>query len=261
VTPADLTQADVTQPGAATTGRIDVHSHLLPGVDDGSRTVEESIRCATMLVGAGYTHSFCTPHIWPGLPENRIENILRWTARLQREVDAAAVPLRLIPGGEINLTPDYHRVTPPEEVVTFAMARRHVLFDLWADRLPEHFGPAVRWFQSLGLTPILAHPERLRAVQDEPQLADLFARMGILLQGNLQCFTDTAGTPTRRLAEQFLLEGRYFLLGCDLHRIETLPARLDGLAVATKLAGEAAVRELTVTNPKKLLPQGGCVTP
>src|SRR5688572_9818892 len=105
-----------------TTGRIDVHSHLLPGVDDGCRTVAESLQCAIMLVDASYTHSFCTPHIWPSLPENRLENIVRWTDALQREMDEAGLPLRLIPGCEINLSPGYHRTTLPEEVVTYGMA-------------------------------------------------------------------------------------------------------------------------------------------
>jgi protein-tyrosine phosphatase len=243
-------------PTITTTGRIDVHSHLLPGIDDGCRTVAESIECARRMVDAGYTHSFCTPHIWPGLRDNRIDNIVRWTNALQRELDAAGVPLRLIPGGEINLVPDYHRTTLPEEVVTYGMAGRYVLFDLWADGLPEHFLPAVRWFRSLGLRPVLAHPERMRAVQEEPELADLFERVGLLMQGNLQCLSDPTTTPTRRLAEQFLLGGRYFMLGSDLHRIETLQVRLDGLAVAIELVGEDVVRELTVEHPRKLLPVG-----
>ena len=225
-------------------------------MDDGCRTVAESLQCARLLVDAGYTHSFCTPHIWPGLPDNRIENIVRWTAELQRELDNAALPLRLIPGGEINLVSDYHRTTAPEEVVTYGMAGQYVLFDLWADTLPEHFLPAVRWFRSLGMRPVLAHPERMRAVQDEPELAELFGRIGLLMQGNLQCFSDPPHVPTRRIAERYLLEGRYFMLGCDLHRIETLPVRLEGLAMATQLAGEEAVRELTVENPRKLLPPG-----
>ena len=105
-------------PEKTETGRIDVHSHLLPGVDDGCRELRESIACARQLVAAGYTHSFCTPHVWPGLPENRRTNIVYWTERLQRELDAAGVPLRLVPGGEINLTPDYYTATPPDQVIT-----------------------------------------------------------------------------------------------------------------------------------------------
>jgi protein-tyrosine phosphatase len=243
-----------TPPTTTTTGRIDVHSHLLPGVDDGCRTVAESLQCAKMLLDAGYTHSFCTPHIWPALPENRVENIVRWTNELQRELEAAGLPLRLMPGSEINLAPDYPLRTEREQVVTYGMNGTHVLFDLWADRLPVHFRPALRWFQALGLQPILAHPERMKAVQDEPELADRFAEWGLLLQGNLQCLGDPPYAPTRRVAERFLLEGRYFMLGTDLHRIETLPVRLDGLAVATELAGEDVVRKLTVENPRRLLP-------
>jgi protein-tyrosine phosphatase len=60
-------------------GRIDVHAHLIPGVDDGCADVRESIECGRMLVGAGYTHAFCTPHIWPNLPGNNVEEIARRT--------------------------------------------------------------------------------------------------------------------------------------------------------------------------------------
>jgi protein-tyrosine phosphatase len=80
-------------------GRFDVHSHIVPGVDDGCETLEESIACARELVKAGYTHSFCTPHIWPSLPGNTIASIVANVARLQKEFDAAGVPLSLIPGG------------------------------------------------------------------------------------------------------------------------------------------------------------------
>src|SRR4051794_15107533 len=56
-------------------GRIDVHSHLLPGVDDGCASIEDSIACAARMVAAGYTHSFCTPHVWPDLPHNNAGTI------------------------------------------------------------------------------------------------------------------------------------------------------------------------------------------
>ena len=157
-----------------------------------------------------------------------------------------------MPGGEINLVPELMR-TPPEAVVSYGMNRKFVLADIWADRLPDFFWPTVRWLRSLGMTLILAHPERMKAVQDEPALADEFADAGVLLQGNLQCFSDPPDAPTYRVATQYLREGRYFLLGCDLHRIETLDVRLDGLRHAIELVGEELVNELTVVNPRKLM--------
>ncbi|MDB5171796.1 MAG: hypothetical protein JWN51_569 [Phycisphaerales bacterium] len=234
-------------------GRIDVHSHLLPGIDDGCQTLEESLACARMLVEAGYTHSFCTPHIWPNLPDNNTSVITERVAKLQRELDEAAIPLRLFPGGEINLRPDTADLSA-EDVVTYGMCRRHVLFDLWAEKIPAFFEPAVKHLQSMGLTTILAHPERMRAVQDDPGLADYFAEMGILMQGNLQCLGDPPTTQTRQVAEQFLAEDRYFMLGSDLHNLKSLPLRLKGLRRAIEAVGEDKVRQLTWDHPKQLLP-------
>lgn len=238
--------------GSPITGRVDVHAHLIPGVDDGCEDVDQAVACARAFVAAGYSDLCCTPHIWPSLPRNTMGNIVAWTAALQQEFDRRLIPVKLHPGGEINLTPKFLQ-TPPEAVVTYGGRRKFVIFDLWADRLPDHFEPSVRWFQSLGLQPILAHPERMRAVQDDPELADYFAELGLLLQGNLQCFGDPPGADTRRTAERFLEENRYFCLGSDCHGPSTLPIRLEGLARATTLAGEDAIRRLTVDNPRRLL--------
>jgi protein-tyrosine phosphatase len=234
-------------------GRIDVHSHLLPGIDDGCQTVEDSLGCARVLVEHGYTHSFCTPHIWPNLPENTPVNIRRRVTELQSALDAASIPLRLLPGGELNLREDTLS-TLPESLVSYDMAGRFVLMDLWADRIPPFFAPNVRWLQSRGATVILAHPERMRAVQTDPGLADYFAELGMLLQGNLQCFGDPPHMDTRRVAERFLAEERYFMLGSDLHNLKSLPIRIAGLRRATELAGEEAVWKLTSMNPSQLLP-------
>src|SRR3569623_3730047 len=94
------------QASPAHTGRIDGHSHQIPGVDDGCRTVDEPIACARELVAAGYTHSFCTPHIWPNLPENNVKTIVEKVRQLQAALDQAFVPLKLLPGGEITLRED-----------------------------------------------------------------------------------------------------------------------------------------------------------
>ena len=233
-------------------GRIDVHSHLLPGVDDGCPTLDESVACARAFVGAGYTHCFCTPHIWPNLPHNTVSGIAERTSRLQDALDEARVALRLLPGGELNLREDL-ALTPADALPTYAMAGRYCLFDLWAERLPEFFWPVVKGLQSRGLKVILAHPERMRAVQAAPQLADDFAAAGLLLQGNLQCLADPLSSETRKIGERFLKEGRYFMLGSDTHNTAGLPVRLKGLQHATDMVGEAEVWRLTRDNPKLLM--------
>ena len=233
--------------------RIDVHSHLLPGVDDGCKSVEESIQCARLLVAAGYSHCFCTPHVCTGHHNQTRLTVPRWTGELQSALDTAGVPLRVLPGSELNLHPAVMQ-TPSEQIISMAGAGRFILVDMWAEKLPDWFAPAIRWLQDMTLTVILAHPERMRAVQDAPELADTFAQMGVLLQGNLQCFADRPGADTRRTAERFVSEGRYFLLGSDTHSVDGLKTRLLGLQNAIDFAGEEAIDVLTRQNPRQLLP-------
>src|SRR6266568_307588 len=191
-------------------GRIDVHTHLLPGVDDGCADLGESIECGRMLVEAGYSHAFCTPHIWPNLPHNNPAMISQRTQELQKEFDRAGVSLKLLPGGELNLRAEMVN-WQHEQVPTFGMKGKYCFFDLWVDKLPAFFWPVVEHLKGLELKVMVAHPERMRAVQEEPGLVEEFLERGLLLQGNLQCFSDAIESPTRRMVEKFLRERRYFL--------------------------------------------------
>jgi protein-tyrosine phosphatase len=234
------------------TGLIDTHTHLLPGIDDGCKSADESLACARALVLAGYTHAFCTPHVWPSLSGNTPVAIPAMVERLQMAYDRAGVALRLMPGGEMNLRPTFAE-TPADELVTYGMRGKYALVDMWADRLPAHFESSVRWMQGMGMTVILAHPERMRAVQDEPGLADYFAEIGLLLQGNLQCFNDPPTAGTRRTAERYLAEGRYWMLGSDTHGVGGLEQRLAGLRRVRELVDAAAFGRLTRENPARLI--------
>jgi len=235
-----------------TTGRVDIHSHLIPGMDDGCANVEQTITCARALVSAGYTHAFCTPHIWSQIPENSPAAIAERTAEVQARLDGAGIPLRVMPGGELCLHPQILTM-PREGIVTYGMQGEACLFELWADELPEFFEPAVRYLKGLGLTLILAHPERMRATQGDPAVIDRLQGMGLLLQGNLQCFSDPTDSASRRTAERFLAEGRYFCLATDMHRPDTVSLRLQGLRRAIELAGHRELARLTIENPRTLL--------
>jgi protein-tyrosine phosphatase len=232
-------------------GRIDTHSHLLPGVDDGCEDVTESIACARRMVEAGYTHSFCTPHIWPNL-DNSIQTIAPRVQRLQAALDQAGVPLLLMPGGEMNISGSFCE-TAVDDLVSYNGYRKYALFDFWTDRLPPYFESCIKHIQDAGITPILAHPERIDAVQRDPDRVVEIAETGLLLQCNLECLGDPKRGRRTTLAEQWLTEGRYFMLGSDLHRLNSLDVRLVGLKRAIELVGEEKVWELTHTHPLRLM--------
>jgi protein-tyrosine phosphatase len=240
------------------TGRIDVHAHLIPGVDDGCPTVEDSLDCCRQLVAAGYTHAFCTPHIWPSLAKNTAEHVREWTSELQDRVTREGIDLKLLPGGEINLELTWPGMpdVPKDQILSYGLRGRHALIDFWANAIPEFLVPAIEYLKSLGLTVILAHPERVKAIQDD---ADAILRMrdiGVLFQCNTWCLMDRPGLPTRDVAERMLRAGDYFLLGTDCHNAESLPIRLEGVRRAEELVGKDVVDQLTITNPLKLLPNG-----
>ncbi|HEV7301998.1 MAG TPA: CpsB/CapC family capsule biosynthesis tyrosine phosphatase [Tepidisphaeraceae bacterium] len=234
-----------------TTGRIDIHSHLLPNLDDGCQSLEESLACARAMVAAGYTHSFCTPHVWTSLPNNNVSKIPIAMRNLQLALDDAVIPLKLLPGGENNFTE--LQGLWEADLVTYNMAGHYVLADIWVEAMPSYFYEQVKRLQDRGLTVVLAHPERMRAVQERPDLADEFADLGLLLQGNLQCFGDPPHALTRQVAELYLSEGRYTFLGSDLHNLKSLPIRLNGLKNAISLVGNEVVDQLTITNPQRLI--------
>jgi len=232
-------------------GRIDVHAHLLPGVDDGSRDVAESIAMARKMVDAGYTHLFCTPHVWPNLG-NQFDSIALRVTQLQAALDEAGVALKLMPGGEMNISTSFCAIEPGG-LVTYNNNGKYLIFDFWADKLPAFFDACVNHIRGAGIQPILAHPERVDALQSDPGLIDRIQEAGLLLQCNLECLGDESMTSRRRLGELWLGEGRYFMLGSDMHRIETLDRRLRGLARAIELVGDTEVDRLTIENPSTLL--------
>lgn len=240
------------------TGRIDVHAHLIPGIDDGCPTLEDALACARQFVAAGYGLAFCTPHVWAQLPKNDVRSIRERTAKLQIELDRAKIPLRLLPGGEISLESMWPKLgeMPLDQIATYAMGGRYVLFDFWAKDYERFLVPAAKYLRSLGLQLVMAHPERHESVQQDLGLAERFLEMGILLQGNTRCLVDTSGSPMRSVAERLLLDGRYFLLGTDCHKSEWLPERLRGIERAIELVGAGVVDQLTIVNPRKLLTAG-----
>lgn len=236
-------------------GRIDLHTHLLPNVDDGCKSYADSVKCARILEEHGYTHAVCSPHVWPSLPENTVPGIAHKTELLRGVLADAGVGLQLVPGGELNLVSLWPALTetPREAIPTVGHLGRHVLFDFWADSLPHELEPAVRWLAANGFAPILAHPERIGAFRLDPTELDRVAAWGVQFQLNSWCLVEPMGSLTRTLAEGWLKQGRYSLIATDLHNPAGMPARMSGIGRAIELIGPEKVEQLVQTAPAAIL--------
>ena len=145
---------------------------------------------------------------------------------------------------------------PGGEVVTYGLAGKYLLFDFWAENLfqcIDCMSPAVDYLQSLGLTLILGHPERIAALYNDPASVDWFMERGVLLQMNTWCLTDPPGSAVYALAARRLREDRYFAFGTDTHNAASMPNRIKGITIAEQLVGKQVVHRLTVENPGQIL--------
>jgi len=237
------------------TGRIDVHSHMLPGIDDGCETIDESIACIKLLKQAGYTATICTPHVWPELfPDNTPTHIQRLTHELQEQLTERSIEYPLWPGGELRLFKGAIDWMKAHGVPTLADSK-YVLADFWEDTWPKYVDQTFDWLITQGYKPILAHPERL-GIADTQKLTDhldaLTAR-GVLLQGNFRCMTGEDGYLPDQRVRQFLSENRYYLLAMDMHRPDALPSRLDGMQMVVEEFGQDVVDLMTIDRPRQVL--------
>jgi protein-tyrosine phosphatase len=178
-------------------------------------------------------------------------------ADLQSRLDAAKIPLKLAPGAEINLPSMWPQLQTmaDDQIATYSLAGKYLLFDFWDDQIAQcsDLDPAIIQLQSRGLKLVLAHPERVEALQRDLQAVDHFIELGVLLQLNSYCLADPPHSPRFITGKRLLETGRYFLIGTDSHDPQGMAVRLLGVEAAVQIVGAEAVDRLTIHNPRLLL--------
>ena len=153
-------------------GRIDVHSHLLPGIDDGCSDLDESLATVRLLVEAGYSGSICTPHVWPErFAQNTPQHIAAWTRQLQAQVAQAGLDYSLWPGGELRLYEGAVAWMRDHGVPTLG-ASQCVLTDHWEDPWHDWINKTFQWLIDKGYQPITGPPRTAATVADSGRTAE-----------------------------------------------------------------------------------------
>ncbi|MEM6334509.1 MAG: CpsB/CapC family capsule biosynthesis tyrosine phosphatase [Planctomycetota bacterium] len=241
-------------PPAPPVGPIDLHSHLLPGIDDGCDSLDESLEAIERLKAAGYAGTICTPHVWMELfPDNTGPNIAEWVARLRAALHQRGVDYPIWPGGEVRLFPEFINYFAQRPIPTLAGTNR-VLCDMFSDDWPGWAIPALQLMTDRGYQPILAHPERINIDEDEwPQRMAEVRAMGVWLQGNFEAFTGGLGRRADGYVRRLIADDGYTFLALDMHRPYSLADRLDGRQFAIEEFGEAAVAKLSGDRVRELI--------
>jgi protein-tyrosine phosphatase len=230
---------------------IDTHCHLLPGLDDGPASLDESVALARDLVAQGVEAVACTPH-WSSMFPTRHEDAVAALEALSDALRREGLPLELVVSAELS---DAIAATRPmEEMRERSIAGSWVIVELIGNSLPLHVETITVRLEAGGLGTVLAHPERCRAVQRDAGALDGARAAGALIQLVAPSLTGHAGRRVRKTAWQLLETGRADLVGSDAHDTGKRRCELEaaGRLVAKEL-GEERWTQLTSDAPRRLL--------
>ena len=232
---------------------IDLHCHMLHGIDDGAADLSVSLEMARASVADGVLVLACTPHILPGLYHNTGPQIRQAVAALQEALDQEGIPLRLVTGADVHMVPDFIAGLKAGRLLSLADTR-YVLVEP-----PHHVAPLrlEDFFFSIlvaGYVPILTHPERLSWIEAQYPAIQRLVRGGALMQITAGSLTGAFGRNAQYWAQRMLDEGLVHILATDAHDTKRrLPNLSVGRELAAKRIGAERAAHLVVTRPLGIL--------
>jgi len=229
---------------------IDLHSHILPGLDDGSRTVEDARALARRAAEDGVTAIAATPHVRSDYP-TQADEMERGVSRLREDFLAEGIDIEVLPGGEIDLGMLASLDDDGLRRFTLAQSGRYLLLEFPYTGWPAGLEETVYGLGLRGLLPILAHPERNREVQSKPARLAEPVRMGALVQLTAASLDGRIGRSSQTAANKLLELRLAHVLASDAH---TPDIREAGLAAAAEaLEDDGLARFLTVEAPSAIV--------
>jgi tyrosine-protein phosphatase YwqE len=195
----------------------DIHSHFIPGIDDGSKTIEDSVQMITELYKMGYKKVITTPHIMSDYYRNTPEIILSGLDKVRAALKLANIPIEVNAASEYYLDYDFERKLDEEKLLTFG--DNHLLFEISYMNPPDNLMHVIFKMQLHGYKPVLAHPERYNFWHNDFEKYKIFMDKGVLLQMNINSLTGYYSLSTKKIAEQMIDKNMISFLGTDCHHI------------------------------------------
>ncbi|HJF19091.1 MAG TPA: tyrosine protein phosphatase [Enterococcus columbae] len=198
---------------------IDLHCHILPGIDDGAQTIEDSLEMARYAVDQGITHILCTPHHNNGKYENSKAQIVPLVAQLQEVLDEKQIPIILLEGQEVRITDFLLDDLRANRLVFTDLSDTYLLLELPSNRIPEYTESICYQLRSLGKVPVIVHPERNAGFIEEPNKLIDFLDMGCLAQLTAPSYVGVFGKKIQKTAKQMVENHLVQMVASDAHGI------------------------------------------
>ena len=243
---------------------IDIHSHILPGLDDGPQTLEEAREMARMAVEDGIRIMVAAPHLFPkrdlNLKEiNNKETIIDHITRFNQDLMQEGIALEIIPGCDVPLSIEALELLQQGRVMTINDANRYILLELPGTAFPPGTEQICFDLKSRGITPIITHPERHLIIQEMPQKLKRLLELGCLAQVTASSLLGGYGRSIAKFTRQLLTKGYCQIIATDAHDTRKRPPLLRrAVEEAARLIGEQRAWAMVTDLPEKIIKGESC---
>ncbi|MEN1727271.1 MAG: CpsB/CapC family capsule biosynthesis tyrosine phosphatase [Pseudomonadota bacterium] len=232
----------------------DLHCHLLPGIDDGAKHMEQSLAMARLAVADGIRSVVVTPHHLNGVYSNRAADIHQALGHLREALLAEGIPLKLLPGAELHLVPELPDELAAGHAMTLANQKKAVLIELPVHTVPLGSDHLLEQILAMGLVPIIAHPERNTQLREHPEMLEEWVDMGCLGQITAQSCTGQFGPRIQERSREMIRRGLIHVVASDAHRDRRrIPKLSEAHALIERWTNATLARLLCVDYPQQLI--------
>lgn len=233
---------------------IDLHTHILPGVDDGSKTDEDAIAFARMAVEDGTRTMVATPHCKEGFFFNDRDQVLSSVEAFREVLKREGIPLELLPGAEVHLCPDLAERVKDGRAPTLADNGKTLLLELSLRQYPVELENLIFQLRLTGVEVLFAHPERIRYFRDDPSRFEEVVRLGGYGQVNAGSLRGTFGEETKEYAVELVRKGLVQVIASDAHNCRGRhPQMSDMVESVAGWVGEARATAMVDSIPRAFL--------
>lgn len=232
---------------------IDIHSHILPNIDDGARSIEETFNLIKEAQKAGFEAIISTSHYMENYYETDVPEREVWVKAICENLQTKNIEINLYLGNEIYFSDNIIELLEQRKASTINDTS-YVLFELPLNAEPMNLYDVVYEMLQYKLVPILAHPERYSYVQKDPDLVYDLIEKGVLMQANYGSIIGQYGEKAQIIVRKFFENNMVHFLGSDVHRPNTIYPKIPQiLREIESIIGSEKLEELTTKNPKLLL--------
>ena len=221
---------------------VDLHSHLLPGIDDGVRTIEESVAIIKKFQLLGYTKLITTPHILSDLYPNNKKIIIQKLHEVQRELHKENIDIDIEASAEYYVDMEFLKLIENDELLPFM--GNYILFETAYNSKPMILEQVIYTLQDKGYIPVLAHPERYRYLHKDIELYKALKAQGVLFQVNIKSL-ENRSKPNYKIALKLINLGLVDFVGSDVHKMKDM-IKLEKTLKST--AYKNAIKKNTLLN-------------